>query len=62
MTEPTPDPAREAAGSYGDIFLPVPIAETPAASKPVPDESEAAMTRLRAPFDVEPADVPGSRG
>jgi hypothetical protein len=56
-SEQTADRARETSGSYGDLFRSA--SEADAASKPqaAPDESEAAMTRLRAPFEVGPVDV-----
>ena len=55
--EPTPNPAPEASRSYGDLFLPAPSAEPAAPRQAAPDESKAAMVRLRAPFDIGPVDV-----
>jgi hypothetical protein len=55
-SEATPDLAREASGSYEDLFLPAPDAEASGQRRAVPDESEAAMVRLRAPFDVGPVE------
>ncbi|MEH1125596.1 hypothetical protein [Micromonospora sp. CPCC 206061] len=55
-SEETPDRIPKAFGSYGDLFQPEPEpdSETSGPPRSVPDESEAAMTRLRAPFDVGP--------
>lgn len=50
--EATPGPA-----SYRDLFLSAPDADTPGHSQAAPDEGEAAMGRLRTPFDVGPVDV-----
>jgi hypothetical protein len=54
--ESTPEPAL-AAPVYGELFLPVPDAGPSGPRQAVPDESEAAMGRLRTPFDVGPIDV-----
>jgi hypothetical protein len=56
-SEHTPDHAREALESYGDLFRSAPDADTPGQPQTLPDESEAAMTRLRAPFDAGPVDA-----
>lgn len=59
-SEQTPDRAREAPRSYGDLFRSVPETDSSGPPQAAPDESEAAMTRLRTPFDAGPAedDVP----
>jgi hypothetical protein len=46
----------------GSPFLAVPKAETPQPSLPPPDESEAALSRLRAPFDIGPGDASAPAG
>jgi hypothetical protein len=51
-SEQTPDHAPETSGSYGDLFRSAPDADAAGPPQTVPDESEAAMTRLRAPFDA----------
>jgi hypothetical protein len=56
-SEETPDHAPAASGSYGDLFLPAPDADTSEQRRVEPDESEAAMGRLRTPFDVGATDV-----
>jgi hypothetical protein len=55
----TPDSAPEAPGPHGDLFRSPPDAETTGQRRPVPDESEAAMVRLRTPFDIETVEVRG---
>jgi hypothetical protein len=55
--EATPEPAR-----YRDLFLSVPEADPPGQSQAAPDEGEAAMGRLRTPFDVGPVDAAEPRG
>lgn len=59
-SEQTPDHALETPGSYGDLFRPAPDADTAGPPQSAPDESEAAMTRLRAPFDAGPATTPST--
>jgi len=62
-SEDTPDRAPGGSGSYGDLFLPAPDADTSGSRRAegqlraAPDESEAAMGRLRTPFDVGAADA-----
>jgi hypothetical protein len=56
-SEETPDRTHGASRSYGDLFRPVPDAYTSTPRRTVPDKSEAAMMRLRAPFDVDPVDA-----
>lgn len=56
-SEQTPDRARETPGSYADLFRPAPDTDASGPPQAAPDESEAAMTRLRAPFDAGPADA-----
>jgi hypothetical protein len=60
--EATPEGALEASATYRELFLPAPDADISAPSQAVPDESEAAMQRLRTPFDVGPTDVTATRG
>lgn len=56
------DPDAEASGSYGDLFRAAANAEEPEPRLAVPDDSEAAMKRLRAPFDVQLVDAVEPRG
>lgn len=57
--EATPDPAPDAPASYGELFLSMPDADTSGQRQVAPDESEAAMGRLRSPFDVDPVEPRG---
>jgi hypothetical protein len=52
----TPYRAPEASGSHGELFRPPPDADAAGPHQAAPDESEAAMTRLRAPFDAGPVE------
>ena len=61
ISEQTPDRARETPGSHGDLFRPASDTDTSDRPQAAPDESEAAMTRLRAPFDAGPIDVVENR-
>jgi hypothetical protein len=61
-SEATPDTALDAPGIHGELFLSAHEAETSGQRQAVPDESEAAMGRLRTPFDVGPADAVEPRG
>lgn len=58
----TPEPALDAPATHGELFLSTPDAATSGQRQAVPDESEAAMSRLRKPFDVGPIDVAEPRG
>ncbi|BCB74822.1 hypothetical protein GCM10022251_53580 [Phytohabitans flavus] len=58
----TPEPAIEAPASYGELFLAAPDADTSGQRQTLPDESEAAMERLRTPFDLGPINVAKTRG
>ena len=58
----TPEPAHETPVSYGELFLPAPATDTSGQRQAVPDESEAAMKRLRTPFDIGPTDASESGG
>jgi hypothetical protein len=49
-------------GPYGSSFLAVPEAETRQTPLPAPDESEAALSRLRAPFDIGLGDASAPAG
>ncbi|GAA4715411.1 hypothetical protein [Phytohabitans rumicis] len=60
--ETTTDSDASAAVSYGGLFLPVPDVEKSEQGRAVPDDSEAAMTRLRAPFEIHPVDAAEPRG
>jgi hypothetical protein len=51
-SDQTPDHAVETPGSYGDLFRPAPETDASGPPQTAPDESEAAMTRLRTPFDA----------
>ena len=57
-SEDTTARAPGGSGSYRDLFLPAPDADTSGQRQAAePDESEAAMGRLRTPFDAGPADT-----
>jgi hypothetical protein len=60
--EQAADRAREAPGSYADLFRSAPDADPTGPGLAAPDESEAAMTRLRAPFDAGPVEAAEHRG
>ncbi|BCB83241.1 hypothetical protein Psuf_005540 [Phytohabitans suffuscus] len=60
--EATTEPTLEPPASYGELFLPAPDENTSGQRQAVPDESEAAMKRLRTPFDLGPIDVAETRG
>lgn len=56
-TEQTPYRAQEVPGSGADLFRPAPDADAAGPTQAAPDESEAAMKRLRTPFDAGPVEV-----
>ncbi|MFI5908490.1 hypothetical protein [Dactylosporangium sp. NPDC051541] len=55
MTSETASP--HASGPHGSLFLAAAEAAAPPPALPAPDDSEAALSRLRTPFDVQPGDV-----
>jgi hypothetical protein len=58
----TPEPALEAPAGDSELFRQAPHADTSGQRQAVPDESEAAMKRLRTPFDVGQVDGAGTGG